>query len=540
MGQPNSTQASSSRPVTTQAPPSMPPSSSPSSTSIPSTEDLRNLASRILASMNECLKNMRENNPAIELPSVSSPSSSDASVVAEAVQNAGASATSMASGSSFAEESSSVNLMIANNENKAIKLHWFDWAKNNKKTIAIGVLALGVAVIVGTVAVNTVNAYLQKMRRLRVLKAKDGAKREVVVIINVATLEGAALAISLEYEGFIVFVGVPNQVRAEEVKNWGHTDIHAIVIDSNKTNAVEDLVRAVSNFLDQRNSVLLGGSRGFPLSSMILQEELSSSTTNIRLVGPEQTSRSVGEIEAMTRHHGKTNSPLFRLAAVVVNPHSSALGTIEKVDLELWRQSIDTNVIGTAIVVQKFLPLLRRTLSLAKPRRSPRLIFVSSAITGSVGFPFQSAICASHRAIESIADSVRREIKPQGIDVICLRPGVTDRSFRKEWGGDSAKANAGSLGLLSAMDPTRLLKELFKPASTTSAFCDAAFEAITSKWPSSSVKIGNGSLSYAFVGWAIPRYLVDWSIKRRPVKVFSSANAIAAAKVSSTFVPREE
>lgn len=82
---------------------------------------------------------------------------------------------------------------------------------------------------------------------------------------------------------------------------------------------------------------------------------------------------------------------------------------------------------------------MKRTLALAKPRRSPRLIFISSAITGSIGFPFQSAICASHHAVESIADSLRREVKSQGIDVVCLRPGIADRSFRKEWGEKSSK-----------------------------------------------------------------------------------------------------
>lgn len=58
---------------------------------------------------------------------------------------------------------------------------------------------------------------------------------------------------------------------------------------------------------------------------------------------------------------------------------------------------------------------------------------LSSAVTGSIGFPYQSAICASHHAINSIADSLRREVKPHGIDVVCLRPGIADRSFRKEW-----------------------------------------------------------------------------------------------------------
>ncbi|KAG0196371.1 hypothetical protein BGX28_010226, partial [Mortierella sp. GBA30] len=235
-------------------------------------------------------------------------------------------------------------------------------------------------------------------------------------------------------------------------------------------------------------------------------EELSSSTANIRLINPsdEHALKSVSEAEAKRRHHGKTDSPLYRLAAVIVNPHSSTLGPIEKVDLDQWRQSIDTNVTGTVIATQKFMPL--------------------------------SAICASHHAVESIADSLRREIKSQGIDVICLRPGIADRSLRKEWGESTAKISVGGLGLLNTMDPTKILRSSFKSASTTSALCDAAYDAITSKRPPSNVRVGNGSLSYSFVGWAVPRSVVDWSVKGKPVKVYSTS----AVKVTAGSTTHEE
>ncbi|KAF9103157.1 hypothetical protein BGX29_003715 [Mortierella sp. GBA35] len=562
MGQVSSTQANSSGqpiivdpvPVPTNA------SSSSSSSSIPSVEDLRNLSSRILASTNDALKNLRENIPAIELPaslssSTSSTSSSSSSAPtssvsagAEAAHEAGMAAAAMTDGLGLASDTNPAMVMTATNDQppilvyrpfgrvnnrdnsasvtELIKLHYHlsvDWVKENPMSVTMGAVALGAALVVGTMTVNSIQAHRQKMRRLRVLKGKEGAKREVIVITNVATLEGASLALSLDQEGFVVFVGVPNQTRAEEVKQWNSPDVRPVVVDSAKANPFEELVKAVANFLDQNNSVLLGGSPLSSSSSVIFQEELSSSTANIRIINPEHTFKSVSEAETKRRHHGKTDSPLYRLAAVIVNPHSSPVGSIEKVDLDLWRQAVDANITGSVIAAQKFMPLMRRTLALAKPRRSPRLIFVSSAITGSIGFPFQSAVCASHHALEAIADSLRREVKSQGIDVVCLRPGIADRSFRKEWGEKSNKANVGGLGLLNTMDPTKIIRASFKAESTTAALCDATYDAITKTKPTACVRVGSGSLSYSFVGWVVPRSVVDWSIQGKPVKIYSPA-----------------
>ncbi|KAI1316388.1 hypothetical protein EDD11_010030 [Mortierella claussenii] len=561
-------------------------SSDPSApASVPSVEDLRNLTNRILSSTGEALKNLRENMPSIELPSslsskTPSPSSSDtasaltgqAAVGVEAAREAGTSVAAMTDGVGLATGSRpAVTVMSSNDSDKVlvyrplsspdvaqhhqpshpstmlksisvsepmstanlIKMYYqlsVDWAKNNPKKAAMGALGLVTAVVIGTVAMNALKAHREQRRRLRVLKGKDGEKREAIVILNVATLEGTALALSLEQEGFVVFVGVPNQVRADEVEHWGRADIRPVVVDMKKTNPVDHLVKAVSSFLDQHNGVLLGDNPIITSEPTIYQEELSSSTANIRLINPEHTLKSLSDAEAKRRHNSQTDGPLYRLAAVILNPHSVALGSIEKVDLELWRHSIDANITGTVIATQKFLPLLRRTLALTKPRRSPRVIFISSAITGSIGFPYQSAICASHHAIESIADSLRREIKPQGIDVICLRPGITDRSFRKEWSDKHGKAYAGQLGLFNTMDPTKILKTVFQSASTTSMLCDVVYDSITSKKPASCTRVGNGSLSYSFVGWAVPRYLVDWSIKGKPAKVYTPSTT-ATAKV---------
>lgn len=566
MGQVNSTEAHSGNQPRIVDPTPAPTARPSSSSSIPSVEDMRNLTSRILASTNDALKNLRENIPAIELPASlsssssstssnsSSTSASAASLGSDAAHEAGMAAAAMTDGLGLASDTNPGMVMTSSSDQprivvyrsfgasdrdntasvtELIKLHYYlsvEWVKENPMQVAMGAVALGAALVVGTMAVNSIQAHRQKQRRLRVLRGKGDAKREVIVVTNVSTLEGASLALSLDQEGFVVFVGVPNQTRVDEIEQWGRADIRPIVVDAAKANPFEELVKAVSNFLDQNNSALLGGSPLSTSSSVIFQEELSSSTANIRIINPEHTLKSVSEAESKRRHHGKTDTPLFRLAAVIINQHSSPVGSIEKVELDLWRQAVDTNITGTVIAAQKFMPLMRRTLALAKPRRSPRLIFVSSAITGSIGFPFQSAICASHHAVESIADSLRREVKSQGIDVVCLRPGIADRSFRKEWGEKSSKANVGGLGLLNTMDPTKILRATFKSESTTAALCDATYDAITKNKPATCVRVGSGSLSYSFVGWMVPRSIVDWSLHGKPVKVYTPATV----KVSNT------
>ena len=84
--------------------------------------------------------------------------------------------------------------------------------------------------------------------------------------------------------------------------------------------------------------------------------------------------------------------------------------------------------------------------------------------------------------------------------------------------------------MFNRVDATKLLKATFQKASTTGALCDATYDAITDKKPRAVARVGSGSLSYAFMGWAVPRFLVDWSIKRSPPKVYYNA----ALKVSTT------
>jgi hypothetical protein len=84
------------------------------------------------------------------------------------------------------------------------------------------------------------------------------------------------------------------------------------------------------------------------------------------------------------------------------------------------------------------------------------------------------------------------------------------------------------------MDPTKIIKSAFKTESTTEALCRATYDAITNSKPANCVRVGNGSLSYSFVGWAAPRSVVDWSIQGKPVKIY----APATVKITSSITTR--
>jgi len=272
MGQVNSTQASSSQPVVDPLPPTPPPSSSSStSASLPSVEDMRNLTNRILASTNDALKNLRENMPSLELPTVLSSSSSSSSsasdnplsagldTAAGAQEMAAVNAANMTDGLGFSTDPTPALVVAGGDQQQVliyrsfgdqsqgregssvtdlIKIHYqlsVDWVKSNAMTVTLAAVGLGTVLIVGTVAVKAVQAHRREKRRLRVLRGQDGrVKRELVVITHLGTLEGASLALSLEQDGFIVFGGVADATKVAEVEKWGRPDILTVVVDATK------------------------------------------------------------------------------------------------------------------------------------------------------------------------------------------------------------------------------------------------------------------------------------------------------------------
>ena len=103
------------------------------------------------------------------------------------------------------------------------------------------------------------------------------------------------------------------------------------------------------------------------------------------------------------------------LDALVNNAGIAIAIPLEFIPLDELRRQLDVNVVGQVAVTQAFLPQLRRSRG--------RIVFVGS-IAGRSALPFLGAYAASKHALEAIADALRLELRPFGVEVSILEPGT--------------------------------------------------------------------------------------------------------------------
>lgn len=103
------------------------------------------------------------------------------------------------------------------------------------------------------------------------------------------------------------------------------------------------------------------------------------------------------------------------LDALINNAGVAIALPVEFVPAEDLRHQFEVNVVGLVGVTQAFLPLLREARG--------RVVNIGS-IAGRITTPLMSPYCASKHAVEAITDALRLELKPWGIEVSVIEPGV--------------------------------------------------------------------------------------------------------------------
>jgi NAD(P)-dependent dehydrogenase (short-subunit alcohol dehydrogenase family) len=102
------------------------------------------------------------------------------------------------------------------------------------------------------------------------------------------------------------------------------------------------------------------------------------------------------------------------LAGLVNNAGIAVSGPVEFVPLDEWRRQLEVNVLGQVAVTQAFLPALRR----ARGR-----VVNNSSIGGRIALPLAGPYAASKFALEAVSDSLRREVRGFGVEVVVVEPG---------------------------------------------------------------------------------------------------------------------
>ncbi|MEO8696261.1 MAG: SDR family NAD(P)-dependent oxidoreductase [Acidimicrobiales bacterium] len=105
------------------------------------------------------------------------------------------------------------------------------------------------------------------------------------------------------------------------------------------------------------------------------------------------------------------------LDGLVNNAGISVGGPIEVLPLDEWRRQFEVNLLGQIAVTKAALPALRRAFG--------RIVFVGS-ISGRSAPAYLGPYAASKYALEAVASSLREELRPWGIRISMVEPGVID------------------------------------------------------------------------------------------------------------------
>jgi NAD(P)-dependent dehydrogenase (short-subunit alcohol dehydrogenase family) len=129
---------------------------------------------------------------------------------------------------------------------------------------------------------------------------------------------------------------------------------------------------------------------------------------------PEGTTELVFDVtdgEAVTRSVARIDE----LDAAVLNAGIAIAGPLEFLPPEELARQLDVNVIGQLRVLQAVLPALRRSKG--------RVVLMGS-IGGRSALPFLGAYAMSKFALEAMADALRVELEPFGMEVSIVEPGT--------------------------------------------------------------------------------------------------------------------
>jgi NAD(P)-dependent dehydrogenase (short-subunit alcohol dehydrogenase family) len=108
-------------------------------------------------------------------------------------------------------------------------------------------------------------------------------------------------------------------------------------------------------------------------------------------------------------------SQIGALDALVDNAGIAIAAPLEFLPPEELTRQLDVNVVGQLRVLQAFLPALRRSRG--------RVVLMGS-IAGKSSLPFLGAYAMSKFALEAMADALRVEVAPFGMQVSIVEPGT--------------------------------------------------------------------------------------------------------------------
>lgn len=176
----------------------------------------------------------------------------------------------------------------------------------------------------------------------------------------------------------------------------------------------------------------------------ILADELNAGGRGQAIVVPADLSSESGRVELMEA--ATTTGGVVDV--LVNNAGYGQPGAVEEVDQVRIRAQLETNFFAAVHLMQLVIPSMRE-------RRSGRIINISGTV-GRFAVPGLGFESASKAALESISDAARIEMRPFGVRVIVIQPGMIKT---ETW---DVGADLGDELMLSQSPYSRLYEALMK------------------------------------------------------------------------------
>lgn len=156
---------------------------------------------------------------------------------------------------------------------------------------------------------------------------------------------------------------------------------------------------------------------GADIQLELMQENIVDDRFHPHFVDLAEPFNIVQFVDTVVRNEGKIDA-LINIAGYAV------FGPVEIMSHDRARKQFEVNFFGLAYITKKVIPHMRD--------QKHGLIINMSSIAGKLYIPYGSWYVASKHALEGWSDSIRTELKPFGIKVVIVEPGIIHTEFSNE------------------------------------------------------------------------------------------------------------
>jgi NAD(P)-dependent dehydrogenase (short-subunit alcohol dehydrogenase family) len=189
------------------------------------------------------------------------------------------------------------------------------------------------------------------------------------------------------------------------------------------TGASRGLGLAIAEALSERGFHLILTARTRPALDRLAARLPNSTAIACDIRDPQAVAELAAQVAALVKKR-KHLDVLINNAGI-----AGPAQPIASLDYATWREVIDTNLHGTFLVTQSMLPFLGKG----------SVIVNNLSIAARMAFPGMAAYNTSKRGLLAFTETLREELRPQGIRVVALLPGAVDTGIWKQFWPDAPR-----------------------------------------------------------------------------------------------------